>query len=986
MKNILELQVYIRYQLSQLSSKNKHHEFEHLSRHFSRLRICSNILPATGPVGSGGDQGRDFETYRTYLNSTPIATSTFLGPRSEKFIVFACSLQKDIEPKIKSDIKTICGSNQKIDEVCYFSEANIPVGHRHKLQQWAKDEHQTELQIFDGDALAEQLTDLDLFWIAESYLDVSRTLYPVIDRQNSNYSKYRQKWLDKDYQPNAYSQADFYEIQHSIRCATFDKVAKPDLQAWIQKMETYLVEDDIPLQLIQKARYEIAVASLRGLNNLTERKKEVIDFFANMNSSEKISELEDATLLLLYCAGAYLREHFDIEKDLLVNWHNELSKILDNYISHTETAYGLSWLYQLKGQISLITLNIKQANLVEIEKEIFKYWELTLSEARNAPLYPLERFADLLTENAKFCIDEVRFLEISNTLDKLLEERTGGYITAEKCRDRAMVFYESEKYLSAIRQLHHAKINWFSAETLKGSILSMVTLAECYQELGLIYAAKYYSAAAAFLALTNEDKDVKYIAPTAISKLAACCYQGGEWFRHIQIGAHAFGMDHLYLNESRQEDRDHIFQSLVYNTVVSKMLLDKFASSEIASEFKKLYSSWPIDSTTIDYINNPDIDKNHFFHTGTLDENWDCLQVEFTGRPCSDLGNIREITWKALDIEWIVNFKNDFELAAIAEELISILQILLAEIAQQDLLLLPTTVVIDIAFSEGENFEFIGNPNNDFSSWSIRLPAEFNSNSDYQKVHLKFLTIAMTLIGQLTLLNDEIFFSKVDGVVKDGLPNKTFSVQRYSSLYKYFLPEKDFYIPNLNKLEPLEKQKAFVTIGHEELSWINQLAPNYSSELAETLLKNRYQRVLNPIKKSLPKLLKNPQVKQELVKLKKEGYRDWHILQIIVSIAVNYKVQKLVIGGSPQEFPHIFQEIAFNEEKDSDPAISPEIYTHEAIENATKMSYPPMINTWGLVLRNRTPDFKALKTLLDKRYRNLEDDIDHPEIKAMLNL
>ncbi len=53
MKNLVQLSGYIRFQLDQLKSKNKHHEFEHLTRQLARQTVCQNILPATGPVGAG---------------------------------------------------------------------------------------------------------------------------------------------------------------------------------------------------------------------------------------------------------------------------------------------------------------------------------------------------------------------------------------------------------------------------------------------------------------------------------------------------------------------------------------------------------------------------------------------------------------------------------------------------------------------------------------------------------------------------------------------------------------------------------------------------------------------------------------------------------------------------------------------------------------------------------------------------------------------
>jgi len=58
-----DLRAYIRYQLSQLSAQNAEHVFERLAFDLARMRIASNLLPATGPVQSGGDQGRDFESY-----------------------------------------------------------------------------------------------------------------------------------------------------------------------------------------------------------------------------------------------------------------------------------------------------------------------------------------------------------------------------------------------------------------------------------------------------------------------------------------------------------------------------------------------------------------------------------------------------------------------------------------------------------------------------------------------------------------------------------------------------------------------------------------------------------------------------------------------------------------------------------------------------------------------------------------------------------
>src|SRR5258705_9767409 len=96
MASIDQVISHIRFGLENLTSRNAHHEFEHLCRHLARARICSNILPATGSVALGGDQGRDFETFRTYLSSISLANSSFTGLAASKPIAFACSLEKSL--------------------------------------------------------------------------------------------------------------------------------------------------------------------------------------------------------------------------------------------------------------------------------------------------------------------------------------------------------------------------------------------------------------------------------------------------------------------------------------------------------------------------------------------------------------------------------------------------------------------------------------------------------------------------------------------------------------------------------------------------------------------------------------------------------------------------------------------------------------------------------------------------------------------------
>ena len=188
----------IRFQLDQLSARNGHHEFEHLCRHFARLRICSNILPATGPVSAGGDQGRDFETFRTYLSESPIAGSSFVGFASQEPVAFACTLTRkdNLKSKIKADIEAIMRGGMPIASIHYFCSSDLPVAQRHELQTWAGKKHSVHLEIYDGQAISETLAEPDVFWIATRYLAIPSEIYPIAPASEGDswYIELLNKW------------------------------------------------------------------------------------------------------------------------------------------------------------------------------------------------------------------------------------------------------------------------------------------------------------------------------------------------------------------------------------------------------------------------------------------------------------------------------------------------------------------------------------------------------------------------------------------------------------------------------------------------------------------------------------------------------------------------------------------------------------------------------------------------------------------------
>ena len=211
----------IRFAIEQLSERNAEHEWEHLCRHLARARICSNILPATGPVQAGGDQGRDFETFRTFLAKSPLSSRAFVGLISDKPIAFACTIEKPdgINSKVRNDVTTIMSSGTRPETIYEFCACDVPVSKRHKLQEWARTNFEVHLEIFDGAAVAEFLCDRELFWLAERYLQLPSELLPSLpvgEAKKDWYAATLEKWR-RETQP-AQTFAHFSEIRSAARC------------------------------------------------------------------------------------------------------------------------------------------------------------------------------------------------------------------------------------------------------------------------------------------------------------------------------------------------------------------------------------------------------------------------------------------------------------------------------------------------------------------------------------------------------------------------------------------------------------------------------------------------------------------------------------------------------------------------------------------------------------------------------------------------
>jgi hypothetical protein len=175
----------IRFRLDCLPRENGHHTFEKLCMAFARRRIASNLLPASGPVSAGGDQGRDFETFTTYVVANARGTQ-YERQVTGDVICFACTTEspRRLKGKIREDIeKIMCPPVDRAgplpDRIFIFTVADLAVALRHKLQAWAQEQHHVHVEIIDGSALAHGLAASEMVDAVVAHLSVPRSLAPA---------------------------------------------------------------------------------------------------------------------------------------------------------------------------------------------------------------------------------------------------------------------------------------------------------------------------------------------------------------------------------------------------------------------------------------------------------------------------------------------------------------------------------------------------------------------------------------------------------------------------------------------------------------------------------------------------------------------------------------------------------------------------------------------------------------------------------------
>jgi len=981
MKNKQNVIQQIRFGISQLSAQNGSLQFEHICRHFAKVRICSNLLPATGPVQAGGDQGRDFETFHTYLKQSPISNSSFIGLVSSDIITFACSIEKNPAKKngkIEKDITTILGKGTTVDRIYFFSGQDIPVAKRHKVIERMKKEKQVTLEVIDAAAISEHLSDSELFWIANQYLNIPAEIYPRPDNED---------WYSKLYdQYKSLEEFDltfeaFQDIKSALRHIYKDPILKVDLPFWIEKMRDFINEQARTLpRLTHQAIYEIFVASLIGMDNIENQEDDIREYFLKLDDLKSKDDFTDATCLISFVINSSKVHSTTFTEKEIQEWTQKLVTITDDQIKSNEDKNLLCALYELKFSQYLTGIRGKLNSVENINNSLkFAIKELgkLIKLIPEAPFYPIKDLSKNVNESIKIMckidITSEELEERASEIDDLLGKRIGSSSAAENLRDRAIMYLENGNEVRAISILHKAKVKWSTEETRLGLVLTLLMLSECYQKLHMTFAAKYFAMAAAHFSFRDDNIEMISYYVKSLERLADIEYENGAWLNYINLLSTLFPTISAVRNDYNPlENEDDAI--LIYYGAIIKYLSNKYLPS-LSNYINSKIKNW--DWIGKEIANVAELAEENW--NFSKEDYWMGFEDQFQNKPFNDVGRDRIISFNAYGINWEFRFKNNYETNAIAEQTIAVFQIILVELANSDYHLLKDNIVINLSVVDKET-NFKKTPSNSSICWNLEIS---RSKVDYpEKALNKFWSTYHTLIymvlREISLLKSENFKALFKNAIDvKNLHELTFYGKFYKDYFKEFTAKNDFENFRREDHETPFKNNHFEIKNHNLLEWQSDISPKFNERDTIKHIEARYTNALVPIEVTSKKLFVDNKFRKVVQLLRSEGWLDWQILSATTSIAINYKINELYLEEVHSFNPTFFMKFMKIPESKNYIKLPNSIFSLGAFRLQMDLVLGSVLASYDLQLNSETPNFSAIRAFLNSRFKF--DELDLPK-------
>ena len=922
-----EAEAYIQFRLDELSSRNEHHRFEEIATRIARKRISSNILIATGPVSSGGDQQRDAETYTTRIPDELPHSAGFSASASTAPVVLACTVQREkLKDKVLDDLAGICAEDaDPVSHVAFFSVHAISEGITHNLKKTAREKYGVTLDIFCGADIATFLAEPDLVWVARHYLDLPSSLVPPPEGEPAPewYVELLEN-LRQNKGPAALTPATQGEVTQGVRFATWDKDANADLPEWLDFMGAYLADSDggEDSELVFRACYEMAVARFRGMGVAAGVEDLVRRAIAFACTSSHPNVVDDAVTLASYWGVMWSTGVGRAETTEISGASERLRVHVVDLLEETDPSTHPVRAASLTGTLAFLYLvpnwrraeeergrpkTVEVAANVGVKLDEFEVDTSALAERDlvdlDAAMENLRRLVDLLPRARVYSVSQLArvftmfaplvsghpcYVKVRDGLDAAIAGAEGDAATAERCRDRGVAFVKAGKPLEALLELHNAKVNWFNGDTLFGAVLTMRFIGKLYADLGLMYAAKMYACTAAAVAAVHGDADVKVQLPKALLEAGQYSQRAGCWadaagLTEVALMARAQYMPDPFDFEKYADLEGHWMTAAMELSAVRKFwpeLEPLIAEAHYRTEWFDLLAAL-VEGSGAEYQMSED-------------EYQQAAAEQLAGPLFGDVGPTRIVHFEALGVRWIFTYNNDRTRVLATEALIAAFQVFLADVALHHPVLIKSIVHVNMNVRTDAGRE-ADDVNIDDSE--PELVAEVVLSADLIDTEARERSLAATCFQLLHAVHARPpvdLQAIMEPMFKAGLTHKLFVGRPYEEAAGFL--DDGHYARCAAATRPASSA-GFIPTGPPPLAASTVDGTGYDRDAALQAIRERYEVADETLRYTLPRLLADENCRATIIRLREAGWLDWQILVVLVNAAWNWRM--LLAGIKP---------------------------------------------------------------------------------------
>lgn len=477
------------FEISQISTNQKHDNFENLCRRLAEKLISPNLIPQVGPTG-GGDGKTDSETYPV---SSYIYDRWFISKNrwnENENWAFAISAKKDWKPKVKSDVKKIVETNRGYTKIYFFSNQKIRSKDKKDTQDLINKNYEIELIILDAEWIIEKVYSNNLLNEVIDSLNLS-SVHLEEKKIGANDSKRIEKLSkieEKINNSDRTFEVDFQLVEECLESAILSRMIELPKTEVVGKFERAkrFVNKLSSVQQKIRIHYQLAWTYLNWYDDYRGFYEEFIEFKTLVHKEPNLNNIE--LHLNLYNLLKTISNIDEVKDYVDIDFCNNEIEFLKLLKKCSKNKNKLSTSLLCKFYISIINISNQLNDENLLSKEVINlqtYFEISKNHL-DIPFEQLREtidiYSELLPNNKEFdklidIIAELESIRVSELSSGKIYLNRGSTKLKNDLNKESLVFFGK-----AVRKL--AK-----EETQDEFYFCLMLLSEAYSNLGLYWAA-----------------------------------------------------------------------------------------------------------------------------------------------------------------------------------------------------------------------------------------------------------------------------------------------------------------------------------------------------------------------------------------------------------------------------------------------------------------------------------------------------------------